>query len=140
MSGTPLHGLKPNGPLHWRKNVRQSLAAQQQNTETQQAGTEAIFKQDSLPVEQYTLENNKIKLHINTKGGCIDYVDLKGYRTHDSLPLILWKDHKSSMGLNFYARNKQINTADLVFVPNTSQKELNAEGAEQVLHDASLRG
>ena len=115
------------------KERQADFAAQQQNTETQQAGTEAIFKQDSLPVEQYTLENNKIKLHINTKGGCIDYVDLKGYRTHDSLPLILWKDHKSSMGLNFYARNKQINTADLVFVPNTNQKELNAEGAEQVL-------
>ena len=115
------------------KERQADFAAQQQNTETQQAGTEAIFKQDSLPVEQYTLENNKIKLHINTKGGCIDYVDLKGYRTHDSLPLILWKDHKSSMGLNFYARNKQINTADLIFVPNTSQKELNAEAAEQVL-------
>ena len=115
------------------KERQADFAAQQQNTETQQAGTAAIFKQDSLPVEQYTLENNKIKLHINTKGGCIDYVDLKGYRTHDSLPLILWKDHKSSMGLNFYARNKQINTADLIFVPNTNQKELNAEGAEQVL-------
>ena len=115
------------------KERQADFAAQQQNTETQQAGTEAIFKQASLPVEQYTLENNKIKLHINTKGGCIDYVDLKGYRTHDSLPLILWKDHKSSMGLNFYARNKQINTADLIFVPNTNQKELNAEGAEQVL-------
>ena len=115
------------------KERQADFAAQQQNTEALQAGTEAIFKQDSLPVEQYTLENNKIKLHINTKGGCIDYVDLKGYRTHDSLPLILWKDHKSSMGLNFYARNKQINTADLVFVPNTNQKELNAEGAEQVL-------
>ena len=115
------------------KERQADFAAQQQNTETQQAGTEAIFKQESLPVEQYTLENNKIKLHINTKGGCIDYVDLKGYRTHDSLPLILWKDHKSSMGLNFYARNKQINTADLIFVPNTNQKELNAEGAEQVL-------
>ena len=115
------------------KEHQADFAAQQQNTETLQAETGAIFKQDSLPVEQYTLENNKIKLHINTKGGCINYVDLKGYRTHDSLPLILWKDHKSSMGLNFYARNKQINTADLIFVPNTNQKELNAEGAEQVL-------
>ena len=115
------------------KERQADFAAQQQNTETLQAETGAIFKQDSLPVEQYTLENNKIKLHINTKGGCIDYVDLKGYRTHDSLPLILWKDHKSSMGLNFYARNKQINTANLIFVPNTNQKELNAEGAEQVL-------
>ena len=114
------------------KERQADFAAQQQNPETQQA-IEAIFKQDSLVVEQYTLENNKIKLHINTQGGCIDYVDLKGYRTHDSLPLILWKDHKSSMGLNFYARNKQINTADLIFVPNTNQKELNAEGTEQVL-------
>ena len=114
------------------KERQADFAAQQQNPETQQA-IEAIFQQDSLVVEQYTLENNKIKLHINTKGGCIDYVDLKGYRTHDSLPLILWKNHKSSMGLNFYARNKQINTADLIFVPNTNQKELNAEGTEQVL-------
>ena len=115
------------------KEHQADFAAQQQNTETLQAETGAIFKQDSLPVEQYTLENNKIKLHINTKGGCINYVDLNGNRTHDSLPLILWKDHKSSMGLNFYARNKQINTANLIFVPNTNQKELNAEGAEQVL-------
>ena len=114
------------------KERQADFAAQQQNPETQQA-IEAIFQQDSLVVEQYTMENNKIKLHINTKGGCIDYVDLKGYRTHDSLPLILWKNHKSSMGLNFYARNKQINTADLIFVPNTNQKELNAEGTEQVL-------
>lgn len=104
-----------------------------QNAEAQQAVTDAIFKQDSLPAAQYTLENDKIKLHINTQGGCIDYVDLKGYRTHDSLPLILWKDHKSSIGLNFYAQNKQINTADLVFVPSTNQKELNAETSEQVL-------
>ena len=115
------------------KERQADFAAQQQNTETLQAETGAIFKQVSLLGEEYTLENNKIKLHINTKGGCIDYVDLKGYRTHDSLPLILWKDHKSSMGLNFYARNKQINTANLIFVPNTNQKELNAEGAEQVL-------
>ncbi len=104
-----------------------------QNAEAQQAVTDAIFKQDSLPAAQYTLENDKIKLHINTQGGCIDYVDLKGYRTHDSLPLILWKDHKSSIGLNFYAQNKQINTADLIFVPSTNQKELNAATSEQVL-------
>ena len=112
---------------------RQADFAQQQNTESQQAAVDAIFQQDSLPIEQYTLENDKIKLHINTKGGCIDYVDLKGYRTHDSLPLILWKEHKSSIGLNFYAQNKQINTADLIFVPSTHQKELNAKNTEQIL-------
>ena len=31
---------------------------------------ENIFSQDSLTEKEITLENNKIKLHINTRGGC----------------------------------------------------------------------
>ena len=62
-------------------------------------------EQDSLTEKEITLENNKIKLHINTRGGRITYVELKEYRTHDSLPLVLWRPEKSTFGLNFYARN-----------------------------------
>ena len=115
------------------KERQADFAQQQQNADAQQAPTALVFKQDSLPVEEYTLENDKLKLHINTKGGRIDYVDLKGYRTHDSLPLILWKENKSSFGLNFYAQNKQINTEDLIFVPSTNQKKLIAENSAQTL-------
>ena len=97
------------------KERQADFASQQQEATTQ--ATASIFKQDSLAVvEEYTLENDKIKLHINTKGGRIDYVDLKGYRTHDSLPLVLWKENKSAMGMNFYAKNRQINTEDLIFM------------------------
>lgn len=111
---------------------RQADFASQQETATQTA--ENVFKQDSLAIEeQFTLENDKIKLHINTKGGRIDYVDLKGYRTHDSLPLVLWKENKSAMGMNFYAKNRQINTEDLIFVPSTRQKNLVATNSEQTL-------
>lgn len=111
---------------------RQADFASQQEVATQ--ATESVFKQDSLAIEeQFTLENDKIKLHINTKGGRIDYVDLKGYRTHDSLPLVLWKENKSAMGMNFYAKNRQINTEDLIFVPSTRQKNLVATNSEQVL-------
>ena len=78
---------------------------------------ENIFSQDSLTEKEITLENNKIKLHINTRGGRITYVELKEYRTHDSLPLVLWRPEKSTFGLNFYARNKQINTEELLFTP-----------------------
>jgi len=112
---------------------RQTDFAQQQNAEAQQLSTTLFIHQDSLPVEEYTLENDKIKLHITTKGGRIDYVDLKGYRTHDSLPLVLWKENKSSFGLNFYAQNKQINTGDLIFVPSTNQKCLIADNSAQTL-------
>lgn len=111
---------------------RQADFASQQEAATQTA--ESVFKQDSLAIEeQFTLENDKIKLHINTKGGRIDYVDLKGYRTHDSLPLVLWKENKSAMGMNFYAKNRQINTEDLIFVPSTRQKNLVATNSEQTL-------
>lgn len=111
---------------------RQADFASQQEAATQ--ATESVFKQDSLAIEeQFTLENDKIKLHISTKGGRIDYVDLKGYRTHDSLPLVLWKENKSAMGMNFYAKNRQINTEDLIFVPSTRQKNLVATNSEQVL-------
>lgn len=111
---------------------RQADFTSQQEAATQTA--ESVFKQDSLAIEeQFTLENDKIKLHINTKGGRIDYVDLKGYRTHDSLPLVLWKENKSAMGMNFYAKNRQINTEDLIFVPSTRQKNLVATNSEQTL-------
>lgn len=111
-----------------------ALAQQQRDSNSQQTAADAIFKKDSLAtVEEYTLENNKIKLHLNTKGGRIDFVDLKNYRTHDSLPLLLWQSQKSSLGLNFYAKNKQVNTEELIFIPSTSQKQLSAETSEQVL-------
>lgn len=111
---------------------READFASQQEATAQTATS--VFTQDSSAVEeQYTLENDKIKLHINTKGGRIDYVDLKDYRTHDSLPLVLWKENKSALGMNFYARNKQINTEDLIFVPSTNQKNLIAANSEQVL-------
>ena len=51
------------------KERQADFAQQQQNADAQQAPTALVFKQDSLPVEEYTLENDKIKLHINTKGG-----------------------------------------------------------------------
>lgn len=115
------------------KERQADFARQQQNTDTHQDSTAFVFKQNFQPVEEYTLENDKIKLHITTKGGRIDYVDLKGYRTHDSLPLVLWKENKSSFGLNFYAQNKQINTEDLIFVPSTNQKNLIANNSAQTL-------
>lgn len=92
-----------------------------------------VFTQDSLQEQIFTIENNKIRLRISNRGGRIVNVDLKEYRTHDSLPLILWTENKSTFGLNFYARNKQINTEKLLFIPSTNTTELNAAEEEQTL-------
>ena len=115
------------------KQQKEDFALSQQDSSSKTETPFSLFKQDSLTPEEFTLENNKIKLHIDSKGGRITYVDLKGYRTHDSLPLVLWQAQTSSLGLNFYIKNHQINTEELIFTPNTDQKKLVADRQEQVL-------
>lgn len=102
-------------------------------TDSLQTPSLSVFEQDSVQEQIYTLENDKIRLQISNRGGRIVNVDLKEYRTHDSLPLILWTESKSTFGLNFYARNKQINTEKLLFIPGSTTTELNAQDKEQVL-------
>ncbi|MDY3033632.1 MAG: membrane protein insertase YidC [Odoribacter sp.] len=94
---------------------------------------DSIFMQDSLAEQLYTLENDKIKLNISTRGGRITIVDLKEYRTHDSLPLVLWKEKESVLGMNFYAQNKEINTENFLFVPSTTTTTLYAKEQAQTL-------
>lgn len=123
---------------------KMELAAQQQQEDMKLSQEEArgngsatkkdsVFFQDSLPNRTYTLENDKIKIHISTLGGRITYVDLKEYRTHDSLPLILWRSGETAFGLSFYARNQEINTEKFLFTPSTTETTLYAKDKEQVL-------
>lgn len=94
---------------------------------------DSVFMQDSLAEQLYTLENDKIKLNISTRGGRITIVDLKEYRTHDSLPLVLWKEKETVLGMNFYAQNQEINTEKLLFVPSTTTTTLYAKEQAQTL-------
>ncbi len=77
--------------------------------------------------EYYTLENNLIKLVISSKGGRPYSVELKEYKTYDSLPLILFSGDSTVFGLNFYMQNKLISTNDLFFVPLSEEKIIKVE-------------
>lgn len=119
---------------------RELRAAQQAETATptNPAPAATAFVQDAagnaaVDDRVITLENDKIKLGISTRGGRIVYVDLKEYRTHDSLPLVLWRNDETSFGLHFYARNQQINTEKFAFVPNTTETTLYAKDGTQTL-------
>jgi YidC/Oxa1 family membrane protein insertase len=69
----------------------------------------------------YTLENELIKITLSSKGGRISSVQLKKYRTHDSLPLILFDGAESSMGFTFVTNNNRvINSSNLYFEPVSS--------------------
>lgn len=115
------------------KQEKKDFQLSQQEDSLQNAPKNSVFVQDSLQEKIITLENNKIRLQISTLGGRIVNVDLKEYQTHDSLPLILWKENKSAFGLNFYAGNKQVNTEKLFFVPSTTETTLSAGNGEQTL-------
>ena len=122
------------------EQTKMELAAlqQQQNIAVAQTATNTIsttagFLQDSLANRTIVLENDKIKLHLATRGGRITFVDLKEYRTHDSLPLILWKNGESAMGMNFYARNQEINTEKFLFSPSTTETTLYAKDNTQTI-------
>ncbi|MBN2767138.1 MAG: membrane protein insertase YidC [Paludibacteraceae bacterium] len=66
----------------------------------------------------YTLENEVLKLTLSNKGGRIYAAQLKNYRTHDSLPLVLFDGAESDMGFILTTKNNRVlNTSDLYFEP-----------------------
>lgn len=65
--------------------------------------------------EFFTLENNLIRVTFSNLGGRIYSVELKDYKTHDSLPLILFDGDSTEFGINFFAQNRSISTDNLYF-------------------------
>ena len=75
------------------------------------------------------LENKKLKLTIDNKGGQIIEALVKTYKRYDSLPLYLIKDKNASFNINFGTTdNRILNTQDLLFIPSLSKN-----GENQVL-------
>jgi YidC/Oxa1 family membrane protein insertase len=67
--------------------------------------------------EYYVLESDLLKVEISTKGGYIRTVELKDYKTFDSLPLILFNPETTKFGLSFFDNNRAISTENFFFRP-----------------------
>ena len=64
----------------------------------------------------FVLENELVKLTFSNKGGRVYSAELKNYKTHDSLPLVLFDGAESNMGFTLVTKNNRIvNTKDLYF-------------------------
>ncbi len=75
-----------------------------------------VFANSAKGTEEFiTLENKKIKIKFTTKGAYPYYAELKEFKTHDSLPLILFENNENIFNLSFSAKNNRINTSDLFF-------------------------
>ena len=64
------------------------------------------------------LENDLIKVTISPKGGRIESVQLKEFKTYDKKPLIMFQGDENKFGLEFNAGGKHINTNELYFAPS----------------------
>lgn len=63
----------------------------------------------------YTLENDLLKATISSKGGKIESVELKKFKTSAGGPLILFKPDSTQFGLIMSAYDKEISTDTLYF-------------------------
>ncbi len=64
-----------------------------------------------------TIETDLLSIQLSNKGGRIAAVELKKYKTHDSLPLILFaNEEENNYGFSFVSRNNHIiNSSELYF-------------------------
>lgn len=69
-------------------------------------GTEAVS----------VLENESLKISFSNKGGKIVSVQVKGQKTYDGKPVILFDGNQNKFGLNLNIGGKMVGTNDLFFV------------------------
>ena len=74
--------------------------------------------------EQFTVENEKIRLTFSNKGGRVCAAEMKNYTRYDSLPLMLFADGDASLGFTlFTSDNRIISTKSLYFQPIVSKTD-----------------
>lgn len=64
-----------------------------------------------------TIENDLLIIEISNKGGYVNRVTLKDYKTFDQRPLELFRDEDDTFTFHFFSGNRQIATSQLFFVP-----------------------
>ena len=87
----------------------------------------------------WTLENDLLKVDLSSKGAYVKTIELKDYKTYDSLPLIGFDEETSRFNLEFVADGKGINSYDLYFapymngVPYDGGNEITLEGRDSLV-------
>ncbi len=73
----------------------------------------------------YVIENEVLKLKISAKGGSVFSAELKDFKTHDTLPLVISRGDSSVFGFEFNTEDlKSVNTNDLFFQRVASEANL----------------
>lgn len=116
-----------------QKEFKQETTALNQATENTQSFDSArlssqygVFAPLTKGSEKLTsLSNGVLNLTFSNKGGRIYTAELTKYKSHDSLPLILFEGNEAQYSFTFETRNGQkINTEELYFTPIVSNNKM----------------
>ena len=138
---------------HYRDSIAQvnrerALEEQKRIAEAQAAAELAVYQSDEAVASEdvmrdkygvftttasgeeklYTVENDVMKLTLTSKGAFVKTVELKDYKTWDSLALIGFDENTSRFNLSFFASNRSINTIDLFFTPYLNNEKYEGDG------------
>ena len=85
-----------------------------------------VFAGSAEGEEQFvTIENQLQRLTFSNKGGFLKQVELKDYKTYDSLPLIPFDPETALFDLSFFAQNRIVNTSQFYFRPYVNGRPYN---------------
>ncbi len=79
-----------------------------------------------------TLENKDLLVKLSTLGGRVYSVELKGFKTFNKKPLVLFDGDKNRFGLNFTANNSNISTNKLYFTPSANTLQVTGKDSNTV--------
>ena len=102
------------------QKMSEQALAQANNEEANMAARDryGVFASVATGEEQnWTIENDVLKMTLTSKGAFVKTVELKDYVTWDSLPLIGFDENTTKFNLSFFAAGKNINTIELFFKP-----------------------
>lgn len=78
----------------------------------------------------YTVETDLLKLRINSKGGRLEQIQLKKYKTWEGDPTIMMNPDSLYFGFSFFSGNRLIETERLYFQP--FWPEVNQHGSDSI--------
>ena len=91
-----------------------------------------VFAEAAEGLEKFiSLENNKIKVLLSTKGGKVYSVMLKEYKKYDSTKVVLFDGEKNVFGFKFFSFNRSIHTNQMFFEPSVAVNKITADNNEQ---------
>ncbi len=72
--------------------------------------------------EKVKVETQDLKIEFTSKGGVIQYLELKNYKTYFNKPLVLVEPRSNAMELNSQVKGEAINLYSLYYSPQVSKK------------------